>query len=242
MKGSWRLARLAGVGIDVHWSFSFIILWVIVQGAFEGRAWQHTASVLVGVLLVFGCIMLHEIGHALMALSLNVQVKNIVLLPFGGLAKIETLPHKPLHEVLIAAAGPLVNLALVILLTPVFMLLAGPVMLEQLSHTPVTIVDSSIISFFQHTTLIGLVTLLLVANLILFAFNLIPVFPMDGGRILRAILTGFLPYPQATRLALAVGLALAVALTLLAFQRGSMGLFLVAVFIFFAARPPRIKP
>ena len=233
------MARLAGVDIDVHWSFSIVIVWVLVHGAFEQKAWQHIVFILAGILLVFGCIMLHEIGHAFVALSLNVRVKNIVLLPFGGLAKIQTVPDKPLHEILIAAAGPLVNLAIVCGLLPLLIMLANPPMLNNIIASPLTMADSIIISFFQHNTFIGMVMLLVVTNLVLFAFNLIPAFPMDGGRILRGFLALVLPYSYATRLSLAVGFTIAALLTVLAFMRGNAGLFFVAVFIFMAAKPLR---
>ncbi len=241
MKGSWRIARLAGIDIGVHWSFSFIILWVIIQGVSKDRDLQNTLFVLAGVLLVFGCIILHELGHAFMALSLNVKVKNITLLPFGGLAQIQVVPDKPLHEFLIAIAGPLVNLAIGAALFPILVIYADSDLLSDLASSPIPVIDNLIISFFQHNTLLGLVTLLLVTNAVLFAFNLIPAFPMDGGRILRAALIPFFSYPVATRIAMGVGFALAVLLALLAFQRRNIGLFFVAGFIFIAARPVRVN-
>ena len=240
MRGSWRITRIAGIGIDVHWSFSFIILWVIIQSAFEARAIPNTIFVLVGVLLVFLCIILHEVGHALMALSLNLEVKNIILLPFGGLIQIESVPDKPGHELLIAMAGPLVNLALVLMLTPLLIISLEPGLLNELAAAPITTVDTIIISFFRENTLIGLIMLLLVANLILFAFNLIPAFPMDGGRILRAILTLFFPYWRATGLAVGVGMLIAILLMVVGYQRGNVGLMFIAVFIFIGARPARV--
>ncbi len=240
MKGSLRMARLAGIDIDIHWSFSFIILWVILQGAFDNRSIQNIILVLVGVLLVFGCIILHEFGHAFVALSLNVKVKNIVLLPFGGLAQIQAVPDRPWHEFLIAVAGPTVNLAIVFILAPILAMLVNPPLLNQMISSPITIADNMIISFFQHNSMIGLIMLLVVTNLVLFVFNLIPAFPMDGGRILRAFLTLFFPYPRATQMAMVIGFSLAILLVLLAFQRGNVGLFLTAVFILFAARPIRL--
>jgi len=240
MKGSWRLARVAGIGIDIHWSFSFVILWVLVQSAFEAREIWNTIFVLAGVLLVFLCIILHEIGHAFMALSLNLEVKNIILLPFGGLTHIESVPDRPWHEFLIAIAGPLVNLALVIILTPILIFSVSPILLNDLASSPVTVVDTIIISFFQHNTLIGLIMLLIVANLVLFGFNLIPAFPLDGGRILRAILTLFFSSSHATRIAIGVGMLIAVLLMVVGYQRGSVGLLFIAVFIFIGARPVRI--
>jgi len=237
MKRSWRIARVAGVGIDIHWSFSFIILWVIIQSVLEQRAVWNTTLILGGVMLVFGCIILHEVGHAAMALSLNAHVKNIILLPFGGLAQIQSTPDKPLHEFLIALAGPLMNLALVLGLLPLLTMLAGPLLLQNLLASPVTVIDAVVISFFRENTLIGLVMLLIVANAVLFIFNIIPALPLDGGRMLRAALALFIPYPRATQITIAAGLSLAIVLMVVALRIGSFGLILIAGFIFIAAVP-----
>lgn len=241
MKSSWRIARVAGVGIDIHWSFSFIILWVLVQSAFEERELWNTLLFLSSVLLVFVCIVLHEIGHALMALSLKVRVKNIMVLPFGGLAQIESVPDRPLYEFLIAAAGPLVNLVIVALLVPMLMLLAGPILLNSLLASPAAIVDRIIIAYFQESSLLGLVVLMIMANVVLFAFNLMPALPMDGGRILRALLTPLFSYLRATQITMVVGFVVAVGLILAAFERGNFFLMLVAMFILFASRPMRAR-
>ena len=141
-----------------------------------------------GVVLVFGCIMLHELGHALTAMSLNIDVKQIVLLPFGGLAQIQSVPERPFHEMLIAAAGPLVNLALVFALLPILAAMGGPALITSIFIAPIAVIDYTIISFFRENNLSGLVLLLIISNAILFVFNLIPAFPMDGGRVLRALL------------------------------------------------------
>lgn len=240
MKGSWRIASVAGIGIDIHWSFSFIILWIIIHSGFDNRDITNTVFVLAGVLLVFLCIILHEIGHALMALSLNLEVKNIVLLPFGGLTQIESVPDRPWHELFIAIAGPLVNLVLVFILTPILIVSIEPGLLNDVAASPIRAVDTLIVSFFRYNTVTGLIVLLLVANLILFAFNLIPAFPMDGGRILRAILALFFSYWRATRIAMGVGILIAILLMVVGYQRGSVGLLFIAVFIFIGARPVRI--
>lgn len=231
MKHSWRLARLVGIDIDVHWSFSFVILWVFVQGAVENRDLQNIMVILCGVLLVFGCIILHELGHAFMALSLDMKVTNITLLPYGGLAQIQSIPDRPWYEFSIAIAGPIVNLAIGLILIPLLLIIASPMLLSELAASPIAVIDSVVISFFQHNSIIGLVVLLIVTNLILFAFNLIPALPMDGGRILRAVLNLFLSYSQATKMAMAVGFTVAAILMVLAFQRGSVGLLFIAVFI-----------
>lgn len=242
MKGSWRFARLAGVDINVHWSFSFIILWVIVQGSFSHGNIEAIVFALVAVLFLFGCVTLHELGHALIAVRLNIRVKNITLLPIGGLAQMQSLPEKPLHEILIAAAGPLVNLAIAVGLIPFAFIFSEKTLQIGFIASPGTVLDAVMQSFFKEGALLGLIIFLVLANVILFIFNLIPAFPMDGGRILRAILATFLPHAQATQIAVGIGQLIAVLLILGAFYFKNPGLLFIAVFVFIAGRPLKFKP
>ena len=235
------MARLAGVDINVHWSFSFIILWVILQGSFSHGNIEAIIFALVAVFLLFGCVTLHELGHALIALRLNVRVKNIILLPIGGLVQMQSLPEKPFHEMLIAAAGPLVNLAITMGLIPFAFIFSEEALLIGFMASPGTVLDAVMQSFFQQGALLGLIIFLLLANAILFVFNLIPAFPMDGGRIVRAILALFLPHSSATRIAVGMGQSIAVLLILGAIYFRNPGLFFVAIFVFIAGRPLRFK-
>lgn len=230
MKGSWRMTRVAGVDIDVHWSFSFIILWVLMQSAYEQRALSNTLLFLGVVLLAFGCMLLHELGHAMMALSLNIKVKKIVLLPVGGVTQVQSVPEKPFYELLIALAGPVVNLALAIILVPTLVLVGGAKLTDYILSSPVVIFQALMFSFFQQSNIIGLIMLLIVINAVLFAFNLIPVLPMDGGRILRTSLTLFFSYLHATQITVAVGYIIAILFVIFALDRGSLGLLFIAIF------------
>lgn len=236
------MARLAGVDINVHWSFSFIILWVILQGSFSHGSIEAIVFALVALLLLFCCVTLHELGHALVALRLNVRVKNIVLLPIGGLAQMQSLPEKPFHEMLIAAAGPLVNLIIALGLIPFVFIFSEEALLIGLVASPGTVLDAVMQSFFQRGAVLGLVIFLLLANMILFVFNLIPAFPMDGGRILRAVLAMFLPHAHATQIAVSLGQSIALLLVVSAFYFKNPGLFFVAIFVFMAGRPLKVKP
>jgi Zn-dependent protease len=226
------MTRVAGVDIDIHWSFSFIILWVLMQSAYENRALLNTILFLGVVLLAFACMLLHELGHAMMALSLNVHVRKIILLPFGGVAQIQSVPEKPHYELLIASAGPLVNLAIVIALVPLLILIGGLSLADYIMSSPVTILHAMMLSFFQQSNWTGLIVLLIVINAILFAFNLIPVLPMDGGRILRTSLALFFSYLRATQITVVLGYIIACLFMVLAFRWGSLGLLLMAIFIF----------
>lgn len=229
------MARIAGVEVSVHWSFSFVILWVLLQSAFQNKTLEHTLLTLGATILIFGCVLLHEVGHALMAVSLKLKVKTIVLLPFGGLAQIQTVPEKPLVEFLVAVAGPLVNLLIVLLLLPLLAFLGWPWLLDELLARPV----ETVIYLLSSQTLLGLTVLMIAINLVLFMFNLIPALPMDGGRILRAGLSALYPYRQATRITLVVGYLIAMLLLLLAWRWHNPGLFIIAIFVLVAARPVR---
>jgi Zn-dependent protease len=231
-----------GVNINVHWSFSFIILWVIVQGALSHRSIEAVIFALVAVLLLFVCVTLHELGHALIAMRLNIPVKNIILLPVGGLTQMQSLPEKPLDEMLIAGAGPLVNLSIVIGLIPVALFFSEEALLLGFLDSPGTVLEAVMQSFFEQGAILGLIIFLLLSNVILFVFNLIPAFPMDGGRILRAFLALFLTYPLATRVAVIVGHTIALLLILGSFHWRNPGLLFVAVFVLIAGRPIRVKP
>lgn len=241
MKGVWRIARIAGIDLNLHWSFSLIGLWLIFQGTVGGREIETLFFLALALVLLFGCVALHELGHAWVALRLNVTVKSVTLLPIGGLAQIQAVPQRPLHELLIAAAGPLVNLILtggVVF----WLLLVDPNLLAGFLNTPRVMVEAV---FFHHPfweqSLSGFLAFLLLTNVILFAFNLIPTFPMDGGRILRALLACFWPYPRATRVAIGLGQLFAIGLIGLAMWLHSFILLFTALFVFCAGLPVLVK-
>jgi Zn-dependent protease len=242
VKGSWRMARLAGVDINIHWSCSIIVVWVILQGSLSHGNWGTITYALVAVLALFACVMLHELGHALTALQFKVQVKNIILLPVGGLAQMHALPQNPLHELFISAAGPLMNLAMATVLLPVSWLLTEERWWVSALKAPPLALDAMMQAFFQQGSFSGLMAFFIFSNLILFIFNLIPAFPMDGGRILRALLALFVPYPRATQIAVGISWAIIVLLILTAIKIENPVLVLVAFFIFMAGRPLKEKP
>lgn len=227
MNSSFRLLRVAGIDIKVHVTF-FLIL---VLGAFQWR--EHGASgAAFGVLLMlalFACVVLHELGHSLVAQRLGVEVREIVLLPIGGVAMLSRMPRRPVHELLIAVAGPLVNVAI-----------AGALFAWLGSQSSVPIDGSSLLGLSEAgPSTDTLLRWLLAANISLVVFNLIPAFPMDGGRILRAILGMFLGFSRATRIAAGIGQMLALALGLFAIFNGQILLALVAAFVFLGAGQER---
>lgn len=226
MGWSFRIARVAGIAIDVHFTFIFIVL----LGAFQwGRQYGPSGAVFgaILILLLFVCVTLHELGHAFAALRFKIPVRQIVLLPLGGVALIEDSPEKPFQELIIAACGPLVN----VLIAIVLWLVSGSSM-QMLDGRNLFPINGEL-------GLTSMVSWLIQANISLVIFNLLPAFPLDGGRIFRAFLAFFMSFPLATKIAVYVGQALAMLIAGIGLLTGNLLLILVAVFIFSGARQER---
>jgi Zn-dependent protease len=225
MRWSYRLARVAGIDINLHLSFLLLL-------PFGAMLWggQHgTAGALFGVLMIillFACVTLHELGHALAARAAGIPVKEIQLLPIGGLAVLGRPITKPVDELVIALAGPLVNVVIAIGLA---LLAAASGILSQL--TP-----EQIVAAIGSPSLEGAVLWLIQANILLVLFNMIPAFPMDGGRVLRAGLAMATGMQRATAIASVVGQGLAVLLGLWGIMTANLILVAGALFIFTGAR------
>ncbi len=217
MNLSLKLGRIFGIDIKVHLTFLLILVW----GAFN---YGGSAGPLYGVvvtLALFTLVLLHELGHSVAALGYGIPVRDITLLPIGGVARLERMPEKPLHELVVALAGPLVNVVLAFVLLPVVVLLA------------VAQGEALSLAMLTQPGLLGLLAFLLTANISLAVFNMIPAFPLDGGRVLRAALGFFMDYQRATQTAVIVGRVMAVGLGLVAIFTGQIFLTLIALFIFF---------
>jgi Zn-dependent protease len=199
MKANLNLGSVFGIKIKVHWTFIFLILWVIFN---EQKRGGDTNSILFNIALVlaaFICVLLHELGHALMAKRYGIQTKKITLLPIGGMASLERIPESPKQELLVTLAGPLVNVGIALLLYFII-----PV--KELMHLNFTETFDMLSSFSLQNFLFYLFTV----NIALVVFNLIPAFPMDGGRILRAVLALKMNRVKATQIASTLGQFLAV--------------------------------
>jgi len=225
---SATLFKLFGIEVRVHWSFVLILAY----GAFAYSS--GAANVLIGalygilvILLLFVCVTLHEFGHALVAKYYKVNVPHITLLPIGGVASLERMPDKPLQEFLIAIAGPLVNFVIAVLLFPLLLLLRG-FQTGSLTYNNV----GEFINQIQSPGVVNLLVYLVVTNLALGIFNLLPAFPMDGGRILRALLAMAIAYVDATRIAVFVGRIMAALFALWGILNGNIFLLLIAFFIY----------
>jgi Zn-dependent protease len=224
---SFRVARIAGIEVRVHATFGLIILFGALQwGIPHGASGALFGGLLTAVL--FLCVVLHELGHALVARAFGIGVHDITLYPIGGIARMERTPEKPVHEFLIALAGPLVNLVIGFLLWGVTNAASAVGKLD-----PAAAMKS--LAPGTDTALVWLV----LANLFLAAFNLIPAFPMDGGRMLRALLSAIYGFQTATRIAAGVGQFLAMGLGLFGVLSGNFLLALVALFVFMGASQER---
>jgi Zn-dependent protease/CBS domain-containing protein len=228
MKWSFKIGSVGGIDIKIHFTFLFLIVWAAAQGASGLGGVRGALFATVSILLLFVCVTLHELGHSLVARRLGVRVRDITLLPIGGVAQLEAMPEKPPHELLIAIAGPVVNFAIAVGLVLIIVLVGGASVLLNVGYLAHLLLGSR--------SFLALSVYLLSANLILGLFNLVPAFPMDGGRVLRALLAMWTSYPRATRIAARVGQVMALGLALLAFSPfGNLSLVLVALFVFTGA-------
>jgi stage IV sporulation protein FB len=217
MSWSFPLGRLFGSDVRVHATFFLLLAWIAAAAWIEGGA-ASAASNLAFILALFACVVAHEFGHALMARRYGIATPDITLLPIGGLARLERMPERPGQEIAVALAGPAVNVVIWAVLT---------------------------LGLGAETTLAGLTGIedpdqgflarLASVNLFLVLFNMIPAFPMDGGRVLRAALSLVLPRVTATRVAATAGQALAFVFGFLGLSTGNPVLVLIGVFVFLAA-------
>jgi Zn-dependent protease/predicted transcriptional regulator len=217
MNYSFRIGRIFGVDVLVHFTFPLVALffgWLEYQEALRdpfraAHAMAEAARTVGFFFAFFGCVLLHEYGHILMARRFGVPTRDVTLLPIGGVARLERIPERPREELLVALAGPAVNVVIAVVL----LLIMGTqnwVALHKFGQTGGDWVSWLMRGEFMTNPLVAL----LVANVVMIVFNMIPAFPMDGGRVLRALLSMKLPRPRATRIAASIGKAFAVLMAL----------------------------
>jgi stage IV sporulation protein FB len=215
MSWSLNIGKVAGTVVRVHITFLLFLAWIFAASYASGGAATAWDSLLFMVLL-FLCVLLHEFGHIFTARAFGVATPYVTLLPIGGVAQLERIPEEPGQEFLIAIAGPLVNVAITILLV-----LFG----AHLTPSAASAVDN---------THIAMIDRLAAVNLFLALFNLIPAFPMDGGRVLRALLASRFGYVRATGLAASIGQFVAFALGFIGLMYNPILIF-IAIFVYLAA-------
>ena len=214
---SWKLGRVAGVDVSMHATFLVLLAWVGISHYLERRRWSDAGAGIAFIVVLFGIVVLHELGHALTARRYGIRTRGITLLPIGGVAQLERMPDDPKQELLVAFAGPAVNVALAVLLFALVPFTMSPAALAEVPHTGAAFLAK-----------------LAWVNVALATFNLIPAFPMDGGRVLRALLAMRMDYVRATKVAAEVGRGLAVMLGLLGLF-GNPVLVVIALFVWMGA-------
>lgn len=201
MPSAFHLLTVRGIPIRVHISFIIFPLWAaFVWSSQSDDLLRGALFGVIAALFLFACVTLHELGHAVMAQRFGIKVEDITLLPFGGLARLRTIPREPKKELAIALAGPAVNVAIFLVLA----LVGGVVYRNETNLTPDFLMDE-----LDRGNANSLLIYLMLANVLLVLFNLLPAFPLDGGRVLRALLALKLPWEKATRIAVGAGLGFA---------------------------------
>jgi Zn-dependent protease len=212
MFSSLKIAKWFDINVQIHWTFWLLPLWIVFTAADSALfpLWMY----LLAVAALFACIVMHEFGHALTARHFGIRTRSITLTPLGGIATLERMSHKPWEEFCIAIAGPLVNVVIAGVLG------FGIAGMAALGFD----LDGSLSMRF--------LSVLLAMNIFMIVFNMIPAFPMDGGRVLRAILANSLGLLEGTRVAVAVGTVAAIGMGLAgAFLPGNPWLILIAIFV-----------
>ena len=217
MKWQWKLGRFAGIDVYIHATFLLLLAWVGYSQWLSNRNWGEVLNGILFILALFLCVVLHEYGHALTARRYGIRTRDITLYPIGGVARLERMPEKPVEELWVALMGPAVNVVI------------GALLLVYLVAT------NTLVPFHQVNVGSGSVfERLMIVNFTLVLFNLLPAFPMDGGRVLRALLAMRMEYVRATHVAAVIGQGMA-------FVLGFIGLFgnpfllFIALFVWIGA-------
>lgn len=221
MSWSFKLGKPFGIPLYIHWTFLILIAWLVFGHYRQGHDLATTLAGVGFVLAIFGCVVLHELGHALAARRYGIPTADITLLPIGGVARLQRIPEEPAQELVVALAGPAVNVVI-----------AGIAYLVTLATG-----DSQDIAFIAPNFLLreDFWTRLLFVNVFLVLFNLLPAFPMDGGRVLRALLALKMDYGRATQVAATVGQMMAILFVFLGLNGASPMLLLIALFVWLGA-------
>lgn len=206
MNHKWRLGTFFGIDVHIHWTFLLLLVWALFAGGLAYGAF---------LLTIFACVVAHEYGHVLMARHFGIGTRDITLYPIGGVASLNALPRKPQQEMAVALAGPAVNVVISFVLLLTLILLGG---------------WSANLNSFT-----GFFSTIMIANAVLAGFNLLPAFPMDGGRVLRAWLARRHDYATATDKAATVGRIFAVLFAGIAIVKGMFFFLILAGFIYFMA-------
>lgn len=218
MKWNISIGQFSNIKVYIHPTFFLLLIWVALSHWAGGSGLYGVFGDLLWIMAIFLCVVLHEFGHALTARKFGIATRDITLLPIGGVARLARMPRDPLQELLVSLAGPAVNLIIAVILY-VFLIVSD-------AFSPLSNITVLSGSFFER---------LMAVNIFLMIFNLLPAFPMDGGRILRASLAIKGNYLQATRRAVLLGRGFAILFGLGGLMVGHPILVLIAFFIWAGA-------
>ena len=217
MGWSLKLGEVAGIRVQLHFTFLIFMAWIVLSGLIAGKSTQVVLANAAFMLGLFGCVVLHEFGHALTAKRYGIRTKDITLLPIGGVARLERMPDDPRQELWVALAGPAVNVVIAAgLWTWLYVTREG---------FNVAGIDIATGSFAER---------ILLVNISLVVFNMLPAFPMDGGRVVRALLATRMEYTRATQIAASLGQGMALLFGIIGFFYNPMLMF-IALFVWIGA-------
>jgi len=238
MRGSFKIFTWLGIPVFFHWTFGLIFLYILYHAQNEGLATIETIWLTGLFMALFLCVLLHEFGHAIAARRYGVKTRDIVLMPIGGVARLERMPEKPFQEFVVAIAGPMVNVVIASLLLVGMSLMVDEGLLELFSYAIRADIGEEIVTesgyFLSPWLHFGIK--LAITNVALVIFNMIPAFPMDGGRVFRALLSMWLGRPRATKIAAWLGQVIALLLVLAGLWSGDFMLSVLGIFVIYAAR------
>src|SRR5271166_356707 len=217
MRSSLKVASIFGIEVRIHLTFLLFLIWIWFS-YYQVAGFEGAVQGVLFILALFACVLLHEFGHAFAARGFGIETPDITLLPIGGVARLSRIPEEPWQELVVAIAGPLVN---VVIAAALILVIHTNATLEQLEYL--------------ESPRIELLAKLASVNVMLVLFNLIPAFPMDGGRVLRALLAMAMPYARATQIAAWIGQGLAVVFGIFGIFYNPWLIF-IAYFIFVGAR------
>jgi Zn-dependent protease len=225
MKGTLKIATFFKIPVYLHWSFPLIFLYVLFIGNQIGAGPIEMSAIAVFLLLIFLCVLMHEYGHALTARRYGVNTRDIILSPIGGIARLEKIPEKPSEELKVALAGPAVNVVIALILLPIVYFLRKDGLIYE---------GESELEALQNWN--NLLPLVLGTNVLLVVFNMIPAFPMDGGRVLRSILAMRMDRVKATKIAFIIAQVAALFMFVYGIYASQYVLCFIAIFVVITSR------